>query len=182
MYFRLQFLYAGGETLLHFLRRLGMTPAIDLVVKKKVKHIIHEYQHESDVAKNESYGLEAAHKLGISADQVFKTLVVNLEQKELAVAVIPASAKLSMKLIAKAAKAKKAAMADKQDVERSTGYVLGGVSPLAQKKRLRTFIDSSAQNFATIFVSAGKRGLDIELDSEELKQLLSAQFVELKAG
>jgi Cys-tRNA(Pro)/Cys-tRNA(Cys) deacylase len=87
-----------------------------------------------------------------------------------------------MKLIAKAAKAKKAAMADKQDVERSTGYVLGGVSPLGQKKRLRTFIDSSAQNFATIFVSAGKRGLDIELSSDELKQLLSAQFVELKAG
>lgn len=158
-----------------------MTPAIDLVVKKKIKHVIHEYQHEADFAKIESYGIEASTKLGISADQVFKTLVVNLDQKELAVALIPTSAKLSMKNIAKAAKAKKAAMADKKDVERSTGYVLGGVSPLGQKKRLRTFIDNSAQNFETLYVSAGKRGLEIELKSEDLSQLLSAQFVELKA-
>lgn len=159
-----------------------MTPAIDLVKKKKTKHAIHEYHHDVGASRiGESYGLEAATELGISADQVFKTLVVILDSKELAVAVIPASSKLSMKLIAKAAKAKKATMADKQDVERSTEYVLGGVSPLGQKKRLRTFIDSSAQNFETIFVSAGKRGLEIEMNSDDLSQLLSAQFTELKA-
>jgi|TARA_B100001063_G_scaffold150628_1_gene140549 Cys-tRNA(Pro)/Cys-tRNA(Cys) deacylase len=159
-----------------------MTPAIDLVKKKRIKHILHEYHHEAGSSRiGESYGLEAATKLGISADQVFKTLVVILDSKELAVAVIPASSKLSMKHIAKAAKAKKATMADKQDVERSTGYVLGGVSPLGQKKRLRTFIDSSAQDFETFFVSAGKRGLEIEMNSDDLSQLLSAQFTELKA-
>lgn len=159
-----------------------MTPAIDLVKKKKTKHVIHEYHHDTGSSRiEESYGLEAATKLGISADQVFKTLVVILDSKELAVAVIPASSKLSMKYIAKAAKAKKATMADKQDVERSTGYVLGGVSPLGQKKRLRTFIDSSAANFETVFVSAGKRGLEIEINCDDLSQLLSAQLIELKA-
>ncbi len=161
-----------------------MTPAIDLVNKKSIPHQIHEYQHEpihhsASNAGGVSYGLEAANKLGVSAEQVFKTLVVSLDGKELAVAVIPASAKLSMKFLAKAAKAKKAAMADKQEVERSTGYVLGGVSPLGQKKRLRTFIDSSAQNYDTIYVSAGKRGLEIELTSQHLADLLSAQIDQL---
>lgn len=159
-----------------------MTPAIDLVKKKKTKHAIHEYRHDVGTGRvGESYGLEAATKLGVSTDQVFKTLVVVLDNKELVVAVISASSKLSMKQIAKAAKAKKATMADKQDVERSTGYVLGGVSPLGQKKRLRTFIDSSAQNFETIFVSAGKRGLEIEISCDDLNQLLSAHITQLKA-
>lgn len=161
-----------------------MTPAIDLIKKKKIHHQVHEYQHDSGhnsaaSTGGLSYGLEAASKMGVSAEQVFKTLVVSLDSKELVVAVIPASAKLNMKLVAKAAKAKKAMMADKQDVERSTGYVLGGVSPLGQKKRLRTFIDSSAQNYATIYISAGKRGLEIELTSQDLADLLSAHVTKL---
>ena len=99
--------------------------------------------------------MEAAEKLGVPPERVFKTLVVALDGKELAVGIIPVDAMLSMKLIAKAAGAKKAVMAQPADVERATGYVLGGVSPLGQKKRLRTFIDSSAEAFSTILVSAG---------------------------
>lgn len=159
-----------------------MTPAIKLVKKNKMPHSVHEYSHDaSAISSGESYGQEAADKMDIAAEQVFKTLVVNLDNKELVVAIIPVSSMLSMKYIAKAAKAKKAAMADKQEVERSTGYVLGGVSPLGQKKRLRTFIDDSAQGFPTIFVSAGKRGLEIELNPSDLAQLLSAHFIELSA-
>ena len=159
-----------------------MTPAIKLVKKNKMPHSVHEYSHDaSAISSGESYGQEAADKMGIAAEQVFKTLVVNLDNKELVVAIIPVSSMLSMKHIAKAAKAKKAAMANKQEVERSTGYVLGGVSPLGQKKRLRTFIDDSAQGFPTIFVSAGRRGLEIELNPSDLAQLLSAHFNELNA-
>jgi len=159
-----------------------MTPAIKLAKKNKIAHTVHEYSHDSDaVGSGESYGQEAADKMGVAPDQVFKTLVVMLETKELVVAIIPVSSMLSMKQIAKAAKAKKAVMANKQDVERSTGYVLGGVSPLGQKKRLRTFIDNTAQDFTTVFVSAGKRGLEIELTPTDLAQLLSAHFSELSA-
>ena len=133
-----------------------MTPAIDLVLKNKVTHTVHEYAHE---ASSESYGLEATEKLGASATRVFKTLVVSLNNKELAVAVIPVASSLSMKKMAKAAGAKKAEMALPTTIERSTGYVLGGVSPLGQKRRLKTVIDSSAEAFESIYVSAGRRGL-----------------------
>jgi Cys-tRNA(Pro)/Cys-tRNA(Cys) deacylase len=142
-----------------------MTPAINLLKKQKFDYKIHEYQHD---AKAESYGLEAAQKLGISAEQVFKTLVVKLDNSDLAVAVLPVDKMLSMKLIAKAVSAKKADMADKQEVQRSTGYVLGGVSPLGQKKRLKTVIDESVKQHQTIFISAGKRGLEIEISGQDL--------------
>ena len=153
-----------------------MTPGINVARKNKIIHRIHEYAHD---ASSESYGLEAADKLGVPGEQVFKTLVVVLDSKELAVGVIPVSSMLSMKLIAKAAGAKKAAMADPVDVERATGYVLGGVSPLGQKKRLKTIIDSSAEKFATIYVSAGRRGLEIELSPMDLKKLTNGVFAEI---
>ncbi len=153
-----------------------MTPAINTAKKNKISHNIHEYTHDES---SESYGLEAAEKLGIAKEKVFKTLIVSLDNKELAVGVIPVSSMLSMKLIAKAAGAKKAAMADKSDVERSTGYVLGGVSPLGQKKRLKTIIDSSAKNYSTVYVSAGRRGLEIELNPDDLKTLTHGIFAEL---
>lgn len=153
-----------------------MTPAIKIAQKAGVSFTIHEYTHDS---ANESYGLEAAEKLGISPSQVFKTLVVSLDGKELAVGIIPVAAMLSMKHIAKAAYAKKADMADKQLVSRTTGYVLGGVSPLGQKKLLKTFIDTSAQQFSTIYVSAGRRGLEIELAPQDLQTLTRGTFAEL---
>ncbi len=153
-----------------------MTPAIKALQKAKVNFKAHEYTHDPAA---ESYGLEAAEKMGVDAARVFKTLVVMLDSKDYAVGIIPVSDMLSMKQIAKAAGAKKAAMADKTDVERITGYVLGGVSPLGQKKRLQTFINESAQTCTTIFVSAGRRGLEVELNPHDLKSQTSAQFASL---
>ncbi|MGQ8366744.1 Cys-tRNA(Pro) deacylase [Glaciecola sp. 1036] len=153
-----------------------MTPGINAAKKAKIPFEIHEYSHD---ATSESFGLEAAEKLNIPTKQVFKTLVVSLDAKELAVGVIPVSSKLSMKKIAKAAGVKKAEMAEKLAVERSTGYVLGGVSPLGQKKRLRTLIDATAENFPTIFVSAGRRGLEIELSVKDLVDLTKGVLADI---
>ena len=150
-----------------------MTPAVNAVRKARVVYQIHEYAHDASSA---SYGLEAAEKLGVAEERVFKTLVVSLDSKALAVAVIPVSSMLSMKLVAKAAGAKKATMAEPAAVERSTGYVLGGVSPLGQKKRLKTIIDSAASDHPTVYVSAGRRGLEIELGPGDLAELTGASF------
>lgn len=153
-----------------------MTPGINTAKKAKIFHKIHEYTHEST---NTSYGAEAAEKMRVPEHQVFKTLVVSLDGKELAVGVVPVSSMLSMKFIAKAAGAKKATMARALDVERSTGYVLGGVSPLGQKKRLKTIIHSSAKEYQTIFVSAGRRGVEIELKPYDLERLTNGEFAEI---
>ncbi|MDY6815278.1 MAG: Cys-tRNA(Pro) deacylase [Pseudomonadota bacterium] len=154
-----------------------MTPGINVARKARVRHRIHEYQHDPD---SESYGTEAAEKTGADPARVFKTLVASVDNRELVVGVLPVTAMLSMKLIARATGGKKATMADKQEVQRATGYVPGGVSPLGQKRRLRTFIDQSARNFDTIYVSAGRRGLEIELAPEDLANLTGAAFTELR--
>lgn len=150
-----------------------MTPAINLVKKHKIPYTVHEYNHDPSV---ESYGLEASEKLGVEEQRVFKTLVVMLQDNSLAVGVIPVCAKLNLKEMAKACKAKKSAMATQNDVERTTGYILGGVSPIGQKKLLQTIIDKSALEFETIYVSAGKRGLDIEINPKDLEKLIKARF------
>jgi len=153
-----------------------MTPAINLLIKRKVAHEVLQYEHD---ASAESFGLEAAEKLNLASNLVYKTLVVKLDSQTLCVAILPVERMLSMKLLAKAAGAKKAQMADKAEVERVTGYVLGGVSPLGQKKRLMTVIDESAQKLTNMYVSAGKRGLEINLAPQALIQLLSARFAPL---
>ncbi|CAA0105357.1 Cys-tRNA(Pro) deacylase [Zhongshania aliphaticivorans] len=153
-----------------------MTPAINLLKKQKIAHIVHEYAHNPASA---SYGLEAAEKMGVAPERVFKTLVVALDTKALAVAVLPVSAQLNMKQAAKALGVKKAAMAAQADVERSTGYVLGGVSPLGQKKLLATVIDESAREFSSIYISAGRRGLELELAAEDLRGMTRAVFATL---
>lgn len=155
-----------------------MTPAINLAKKKKVTHTIHQYDHDP---RAESYGLEAAEVLGQDPAKVFKTLLFSLngEAKNLAVAIIPVDQKLNLKLAAKAAKAKKADMADPEIAQKTTGYVVGGISPLGQKKALPTFIHQSAEQKETICVSAGKRGLEIELAPGDLAMLTRAQFAEL---
>jgi len=150
-----------------------MTPAINKAKQAKIDYTVHQYQHDPS---SESYGEEAAEKLNISKDKVFKTLVVALEGKELAVSVLPVSRMLNLKACATALGAKKVEMANHKDAERATGYVLGGISPLGQKKRLRMVIDESALAFDTILVSAGKRGLDIELSPQDLKLLTKANF------
>lgn len=153
-----------------------MTPGINVAKKNKIIHTVHEYAHDPT---SESYGLEAAEKLGVPEAMIYKTLVVSLDKKELAVGVVPVSSMLSMKSVAKATGAKKATMANQADVERSTGYVLGGVSPLGQKKKLRTIIDTSAKEHSTIYVSAGRRGLEIELAPSDLGKLTNGIFAEL---
>lgn len=155
-----------------------MTPAIDLLVKHKIAHQVHEYQHDPSC---QAYGLEAAEKMGVPAEFVFKTLIVKLDGKQLAVAIIPVAEKLSLKAMAKAAKAKKAVMAEAAEVQRSTGYVLGGVSPLGQKRLLLTVIDDSASQLEQMYVSGGRRGLDIALAPEDIKQLLKANFAPMTA-
>lgn len=145
-----------------------MTPGINAAKAAGIEYSVHEYAHDP---ASTSYGLEAVEKLGLPAARVFKTLVVKLDGRSLAVAVIPVSSQLNMKKLARAAGAKKAEMADKAEVERVTGYVLGGVSPLGQKKQLMTLVDVSAQAFPTIFVSAGRRGLEIELAPDHLLML-----------
>ena len=155
-----------------------MTPAINIAKKNKINYKIHEYIHD---LQEKSYGLEASQKLGVEEARVFKTLVVMLNDKSFAVGIIPVSSMLNMKLIAKATNSKKASMADKLEVERTTGYILGGVSPLGQKKQLKTVIDISAKQFDTIYVSAGKRGLEIELKPNDLEILCKASFFDICA-
>lgn len=150
-----------------------MTPAINEAKKQKIAYTIHQYSHDPNHA---SYGIEAAEKLNVDVARVFKTLVLQLDNGTLTVGIVPVSGQLNLKQQAKAAGGKKAAMADAKLVEKSTGYVLGGVSPLGQKKRLPTIIDSSAKDHETILVSAGRRGLEIELSPDDLCRLTSATF------
>ncbi len=153
-----------------------MTPAIKLAKQHNLDYHLHEYAHDATAT---SYGLEAAEKLGVAAEQVFKTLVVQAETAILAVAIVPVDSTVNFKKMAKAIGCKKVQMADPKQVERSTGYVLGGVSPLGQKKRLLTIIDSSAQQQPTIYVSAGRRGLEIELTAQQLAETLDAGFADI---
>ena len=154
-------------------KRRKMTPAVRILRKAKIDFAIHEYLHDP---KSRSYGEEASEKLGVGKDRVFKTLMVSDDNGKLCVGIIPVSSQLNLKLFARAIGAKKAAMADRQIVEKTTGYVLGGISPIGQKKKLLTIIHETAKEFPTIFVSAGKRGLEIELAPDDLIRLTEGVY------
>lgn len=152
-----------------------MTPAINAAKQAGIAYRIHEYEHDPGAA---SYGLEAAEKLGIPAERVFKTLVAEVDGR-LAVAIVPVATSLNLKALAAALGAKRAEMAEMAQAERSTGYVAGGISPLGQKKRLPTVLDGSATSFETIYVSAGRRGLEIELRPEDLLAITDGLLAQL---
>nr|WP_299243785.1 Cys-tRNA(Pro) deacylase [uncultured Halomonas sp.] len=153
-----------------------MTPAIDLLRRHGVDFELLEYTHDTNIA---AYGEEAAQTLGLSPDAVFKTLIVDIEASRLAVALVPVSRTLDLKALARAAKAKKAVLAEAAVAERATGYIVGGISPLGQKQRLATFIDSSAGHLERLYVSAGRRGLEIALSPAQLQRLTQAHMVPL---
>jgi Cys-tRNA(Pro)/Cys-tRNA(Cys) deacylase len=151
---------------------MAATPALDLLIRSKTVHSVVTYDHDPGV---ESFGNEAAAALGVEPARVFKTLVVRGDEG-LAVGVVPVDASLDMKALAKALGSKRAQMADAESAARSSGYVIGGISPLAQKHPLATVIDESANGFATIFVSGGRRGLEIELSPGDLAMLTTGRF------
>ncbi|MDG1121108.1 MAG: Cys-tRNA(Pro) deacylase [Glaciecola sp.] len=154
-----------------------MTPAINAAKRAKVNFSTLSYEHDPHAS---SYGLEAATKLNLDPQSVYKTLVTDCDG-QLVVAIIPVTEKLSLKQVAKAVKAKKSCMADPTLVAKKTGYIMGGVSPLGQKSRLMTLIASQAESLALMHVSAGKRGLEIGLAPKSLQQLTKAKFVDICA-
>ena len=152
-----------------------MTPACKLLKSNKIEFSIHEYEHD---AHAKSFGLEAAEKLNLKVEEVFKTLMVT-DEKNYFIAILPVHHQLNLKKVASAFACKKLQMADPKVAERLTGYLVGGISPLGQKKRLKTVIDASAESLDKIYVSGGKRGLDIGIKPSELAQVLGASFVDI---
>lgn len=146
------------------------TPATVALTRAQIPFVTHEYAHDPAAA---SYGTEAAEVMGVDPARVFKTLVADVDGK-LTVAVVPVSGSLDLKALANAVGGKKAAMADPAAAERSSGYVLGGISPLGQRRQLPTVVDASALGFETMFCSAGRRGLEVELAPADLVRLTSA--------
>jgi len=149
------------------------TPAIVAAERAGIVYVVHEYAHDP---KTVSYGLEAAEKLGVAAARVFKTLVADVDGT-LTVAIVPVEAQLDLKALGK-----RVTMADPKLAERTTGYVAGGISPLGQRKKLPTVIDESALAFETIHVSAGRRGLEIELAPADLLVLTDGQARRISTG
>jgi len=155
------------------------TPAISAVQRAGIPHSIHRY--EGAGTAGEGYGLEAAAALGIDAARVHKTLVAATGDDRLVVAVVPVSGMLDLKALAEAVGARRAAMADAAAAERATGYVLGGISPLGQRRPLPTVVDEGALAHPTIFVSGGRRGLELELDPRDLVRLAHATVAAIAA-
>lgn len=155
------------------------TPALVALAAAGVPHTAHAYDH--DPRSTVGYGLEAAEVLGIDPEQVYKTLMASVDGT-LTVAVVPVAGKLDLKALAHAVGGKKAVMADPAAAERATGYVVGGISPLGQKTLHPTVVDETVHLFDTVFVSGGRRGLDVELAPDDLIRLTSATVADIARG
>lgn len=151
----------------------GATPATTALVEAGITFTLHPYEHQDGTT---NFGEEAARALGVEQTQIFKTLVADVGGK-LVVAVIPVAQQLDLKALAAAFDAKKATLADPTHAARSTGYVVGGISPIGQRSPLPTVVDASAETFETVFVSAGRRGLQVELDPTDLRRVTGARSV-----
>jgi len=149
----------------------GGTPATVALSEEGIPFALHPYEHDPQTV---SYGLEAAEELGFEPTRVFKTLLADVGGS-LVVAVVPVSGSLDLKALAAAVGAKKATMADPSEAEKVTGYVVGGISPIGQRKPLPTVLDQSAMGFSSILVSGGRRGLDIELMPDHLVRVTNAR-------
>ena len=154
----------------------GGTPATVALDRAGVPYTLHPYAHDP---QSSHFGDEAAAALGVDRSRIFKTLVADAGG-ELVVAVVPVAAQLDLKALATVVGTKRAALADPAAASRTTGYVVGGISPLGQRARLRTLLDDSAERFDTIFVSAGKRGLQVELAPADLVRLTGAELASLR--
>lgn len=153
------------------------TPATALLARRKIAHTLHQYEHDP---RAEAYGEEAAAALGIEPERIFKTLIAAVDGK-LVCGVVPVAARLDLKALAAAVGGKRAALAEPGSAARATGYVVGGISPLAQKSRLPVVVDASAEQFQTVYVSAGRRGLQIELAPADLVAAASATLAAIAA-
>lgn len=153
-----------------------MTPAINLLRKAGIRFEVHAYDHDPGTR---DYGAEAVRRLGLDANRVFKTLLASADTGELLVAVVPVSGMLDLKALAQAAACRRCEMASVEAAQRATGYLVGGISPLGQKKRHRTFMDHSAQSLTLMHVSAGRRGLEVALAPQDLSALCDARFANL---
>lgn len=154
----------------------GGTPATSVLTAAGVSFTVHEYAHD---ARAESYGLEAAEAMGVDPARVFKTLFADLDGA-LVVGIVPVAGQLDLKALARVLDGRKASMADPKAAERATGYVVGGISPLGQRKAHPTVVDSSALDHETVFVSAGRRGLEVELSPAELVRLTAARVAAVR--
>lgn len=146
------------------------TPATVALVRDGIAFEAREYEHNPDTT---DFGAEAAEALGVDPDRVFKTLLAEVDGA-LAVAIVPVSGLLDLKALAAALGGKRAAMADPKVAERKTGYVVGGISPIGQRSRLRTVLDASAELHDSVLVSGGRRGLDIQLTPGDLVRATGA--------
>ncbi len=154
-----------------------MTPAMQVLRAAGVAFTVHEYEHDDSL---HAFGLEAAAKLGLDPDQVFKTLLVTADGQQ-SVAIVPVSGKLGLKAVGRALGAKHVEMCAPAAAERITGYVRGGISPFGQKRRLVTVLDELATLFDVIYVSGGRRGLDLGVAPEDLVRLLGATVAPIAA-
>ncbi len=156
-----------------------MTPAIKLLKQNKINYTLHKYQHNT---QNLAYANEAVELLKIESTLIYKTLVVSLANGKLAIAIISASSMLSMKQMAKVLAVKKVTMAKALEVEKSTGYILGAVSPIGQKTKLETIIDIASMEHKTIYISGGQRGLEIEINPSDLQTITNAKIYDIQQG